>query len=91
MRTLNPDLGMYFLERFPGVRREGLSVMWAMACVWVEDQVKAQHLTPGNIPAAFESAALLRVQAICTVDNPQAKQALMFAAVELLSPYAAAN
>jgi hypothetical protein len=91
MRALiDPNIAMYLLERFPGVRRAGLPTMWACACAWVEEQVKPQYLT-GNIPAVFESAAILRVQAICTADSPHAKQALLFAATELLSPYAAAN
>lgn len=82
--VIDPNIATYLLERFPGVRRAGLPTMWMCACAWVEEQVKPQYLT-GNIPVVFESAALLRVQAVC---NPQSRQALLFAAAELLQPYA---
>ena len=88
MPSLNPEISLYLIGKHPGTRRAGLESMWACAWSWVEDQVSAEYLTPGCIPATFESAAILRVQAICTSNDPMTKQSLMYAAAELLAPYA---
>lgn len=88
MKPLNPEIGMYLLDKYQGTKREGLQNMWVYAWAWVEGQVKPRYMLPGNIPAVFEFAAILRVQAICTSDNPEQRQAFLFAASELLLPYA---
>ena len=88
MPTLNRDVAMWLIEKYPGTRRVGLDSMWVSAWAWIEQQVSAEYLIPGCVPTAFESAAILRVQAICAGNNPAVKQALIFAAIELLAPYA---
>lgn len=87
MLTLNRDVALWLIEKYPGTRRVGLDFMWASAWAWIEDKVNAEYLTPGCIPTALESAAILRVQSICAGKTPQVKQALIFAATELISPY----
>lgn len=82
MPALDPRIGMYLLERYPGMRREGIASMWAWAWAWVEDHFS--H-TPAAHPA-FEVATLFRVQAMCESD-PQRKAGFMFSACEALAPH----
>lgn len=82
--NLDPRIGMFLLERYPGVRREGIASMWACALAWVED-----HLPSGTdlcSEPAFAVAALHRLQAMC-VGNPKHKEGFMFSAHETLAPF----
>jgi hypothetical protein len=82
MPVLDPRIGMFLLERYPGIKREGLRSMWACAWAWVED-----HL-PDMAAAhpAFEVAALFRLQAMCAQDA-KIKAGFMFSAREALAPH----
>jgi len=88
MRTvIDSNVAAYLIERYPGTKRIGLESMWVCACSWVEETVQSQYLSACFAQAALESAALLRVTAICAGDDPLAKQGLLLAASELLQPF----
>ncbi len=87
MYALNPDVAMYLMERYPGIKRAGLQNMWVAAWWWIEERVPACHFVPGSVPPVFESVAILRVQHICADGDTQAKQAFNYAAHELIAPY----
>lgn len=80
--ALDPRIGMFLLERYPGVRREGIDSMWCSALAWVEDQLP--HGTNLRSEPAFEVAALHRLRAIC---DTQRKADFMFSAHETLAPF----
>jgi hypothetical protein len=86
--TIDANAAAYLIERYPGTKRVGLESMWACACGHIEEQVQSQYLHAPFAQPALEAAALLRVTAICVGDDPQAKQALLFAAAELIQPFA---
>lgn len=80
--NLDPRIGMFLLERYPGTKREGIASMWACAWAWVENH----RLRTADLAPAFEVAALHRLRAMCEAD-PQRKAAFMFSAHEALAPY----
>lgn len=82
MPVLDPRIGMFLLERYPGMKREGIASMWACAWAWVEDHLP--HMVAAH--PALEVAALFRVQAMCECD-PQRKAGFMFSACEALAPH----
>lgn len=82
MPALDPRIGMFLLERYPGMRREGIASMWACAWAWVEDRLP--HTS--TLHPAFEVAALFKLQAMCAPD-PQIKAGFMFSACEALAPH----
>lgn len=82
--NLDPCIGMFLLERYPGLNRHGIASMWSSALAFVED-----HLPSGTdlcSEPAFEVAALHRLRAICEAD-PQRKAGFMFSAHETLAPF----
>ena len=84
---MNPSVGQYFLRRYSGVRQEGLHAMWYVSCSWVEERVSPHYFLNGRKPPAiFEAAAIMRMHTISC--DPAQKQAFLFAATELLLPYA---
>ena len=87
MIALNPNVAMYLVGRYPGIKQAGLASMWIAAWAWIEERASPYYMKPGSIPPVFESVAILRVQFICAEGDAHAKQAFTFAAHELLSPY----
>lgn len=84
---LSPDVALYLLERYPGLKRVGLSSMWVAAWYWIEERVPAHLMYPANMPPVFEAIAILRVQHICATRDPIAQQAFAFASHELIAPF----
>lgn len=87
---LKPDVALYLFERYRhhGLTRAGLASMWLAAWSWVEERVPAHLMNPASMPDTFEAVAILRVQFTCSSGDAHSRQALAFAAQELIAPYA---